>query len=183
MHKAAFYSFSLIYYILDFPGGASGKELPVSAGDARDMSLIPRRGRSSGVGNGNPLQHTCLKNFMDRGAWCAIVRAVAKSRTRLSNWELYIPLYGYMTIYLPILLLLALCSFQILTVRNNATMNRVVHVVFLVFVFLLVSHVQVFVNPWTAAHQAPLSSTISWSLLKFMAIESVMLWTHVYMYT
>ena len=54
-------------------------------------------------------------------------------------------------------------------------MNRVVHVVFLVFVFLLVSHVQVFVNPWTAAHQAPLSSTISWSLLKFMAIESVML--------
>ena len=28
-------------------------------------------------------------------------------------------------------------------------------------------------NPWTVAHQAPLSSTISWSLLKFMSIESV----------
>ena len=62
------------------------KNLPVNAGDARDMSLIPGRGRSSGVGNGNPLQHTCLKNSMDRGAWCAIVHAVANSWTILSNW-------------------------------------------------------------------------------------------------
>ena len=39
---------------------------------------------------------------------------------------------------------------------------------------LLFSHwVQLSVNPWTVAHQAPLSSTISWSLLKFMSIESV----------
>ena len=36
-------------------------------------------------------------------------------------------------------------------------------------------HVQLFVNPWTAAHQASMSSTISWSLLKFMSIESVVL--------
>ena len=34
------------------------------------------------------------------------------------------------------------------------------------------------VTPWTAAHQAPLSFTVSWSLLKFMAVESVMLFTH-----
>ena len=34
------------------------KNLPVSAGDARDMGLIPGRGRSPGVGNGNPLQYT-----------------------------------------------------------------------------------------------------------------------------
>ena len=79
------------------------KNLPVNAGDARDMGLIPGRGRSPGVGNGNPLQYTCLENSMDRGAWCTIVHAAAKSRTRRSNWELYIPLYGYMTIYLPIL--------------------------------------------------------------------------------
>ena len=37
------------------------------------------------------------------------------------------------------------------------------------------SHIQLFVTPWTLAHQAPLSSIISWSLLKFMSIESVML--------
>ena len=40
------------------------------------------------------------------------------------------------------------------------------------------SRVQLFVTPWTAAHQAPLSFTISWSLLKFMSIESVMLSNH-----
>ena len=37
----------------------------------------------------------------------------------------------------------------------------------------LLSHVLLFVTPWTAAHQAPLSSTISGSLLRFMSIESV----------
>ena len=39
----------------------------------------------------------------------------------------------------------------------------------------LLSHVQLFVTPWTAAHQASLSSTISLSLLKLMSNESVML--------
>ena len=36
------------------------------------------------------------------------------------------------------------------------------------------SHVQFFTTPWTAAHQASLSITNSWSLLKLMSIESVM---------
>ena len=49
------------------------------------MGLIPGSGRSPGVGNGNPLQYSCLGNPMDRGAWWAIVHGVAKSRTRLSN--------------------------------------------------------------------------------------------------
>ena len=38
----------------------------------------------------------------------------------------------------------------------------------------MLSHVQLFVTPWTAAHQASLSITNSWSLLKLMSIESVM---------
>ena len=49
------------------------------------------------------------------------------------------------------------------------------------FLFVAVqslSCVQLFVTPWTAVHQAPLSFTISWSLLKFVAIESVMLSNH-----
>ena len=48
-------------------------------------------------------------------------------------------------------------------------------------IFLVVqslSHVQLFVTPWTIAHQAPLSSTVSWSLLKFMSVELVMLSYH-----
>ena len=40
------------------------------------------------------------------------------------------------------------------------------------------SHVQLFVTPWTAAHQASLSITNSWSLLKLLPIESVMTSNH-----
>ena len=40
----------------------------------------------NGEGNGNPLQYSCLKNPMDRGAWKAAVHGVAEGRTRLSNF-------------------------------------------------------------------------------------------------
>ena len=39
-----------------------------------------------GEGNGTPLQHSCLENPMDGGAWKAAVHGVAKSRTRLSDF-------------------------------------------------------------------------------------------------
>ena len=42
------------------------KNLPASAGDIRDAGSIPGLGRFPGVGNGNPLQHSCLENSMDR---------------------------------------------------------------------------------------------------------------------
>ena len=45
------------------------KNLPASAGDARDVGSIPGLGRFPGVGSGNPLQYSCLENSMDRGAW------------------------------------------------------------------------------------------------------------------
>ena len=48
------------------------KNPPTSAGDARDTVLIPGLGRSLGVGNGSPLQYSCLKNSMSRGAWQAV---------------------------------------------------------------------------------------------------------------
>ena len=40
---------------------------------------------SPGGGNGNPLQYSYLENSMDRGAWRAAVRGVAKSRAQLSD--------------------------------------------------------------------------------------------------
>ena len=55
------------------------KNLPASAGDIRDVGLIPGSGRSPGGGNGNPLQYSCLENPMDREAWQATVHRVAKS--------------------------------------------------------------------------------------------------------
>ena len=42
------------------------KNLLANAGDVRDVGLIPGSGRSSGVGNGNPLQYSCLENPMER---------------------------------------------------------------------------------------------------------------------
>ena len=57
------------------------KNPPASAGDVRDVSLIPGSGRSPGEGNGNPLQDSCLENPMDGGAWRATVHGVTKSQT------------------------------------------------------------------------------------------------------
>ena len=65
-----------------FPGSSDGKESTCNAGDP---GLIPGSGKSPGERNGNPLQYSCLENFMDRGAWLATVHEVAKSHTQLSH--------------------------------------------------------------------------------------------------
>ena len=70
---------------MGFPGGTVVKNLPASAGDTRDRDLIPGWGRSPGVGNGNPLQHSCLENSVDGGAWRATVHRVTKSQRQLST--------------------------------------------------------------------------------------------------
>ena len=61
-----------------FPGGS---EIKTSACNAGDLGSIPGLGRSSGGGNGNPLQYYCLENPMDGGAWWATVHRVAESDT------------------------------------------------------------------------------------------------------
>ena len=58
--------------------GSVGKE---SACNAGDLGSIPGSGRSSGEGNGNPLQYFCLENSMDRKAGQAAVHGIAKSQT------------------------------------------------------------------------------------------------------
>ena len=65
-----------------FPGSSDGKE---SAYNAGHPGSIPGSERFLGERNGNPLQYTCLENFMDRGAWWTVVHEVTKSQTRLSN--------------------------------------------------------------------------------------------------
>ena len=52
-----------------------------------------------------------------------------------------------------------------------------IFVVVVVLLLHLLSHVQLFVTPWTAAYQS-LSSTVSWSLLNYMTIQSMMLSNH-----
>ena len=58
---------------MGLPWWLSSKESVCNAGDAGDLGSIPGSGRSPGGGHGNPLQYSCLENFMDRGAWWAMV--------------------------------------------------------------------------------------------------------------
>ena len=64
-----------MYRTVDFPGGLVVKNPPANAGDA---GSIPGLGRSPGEGNGNPLQYSCLKNPMDRGAWQTAVHGLQR---------------------------------------------------------------------------------------------------------
>ena len=57
----------------------SGHSAASNSGDARGMDSIPGSGRSPWEGNSNPLQYSCWKNSMDRGAWQATVHGVTKS--------------------------------------------------------------------------------------------------------
>ena len=59
--------------------------MPAKAGDTRDTGSIPGSGRSTGEGNGNSLQYSCLGNPMDRGAWRATVPGITKSWTQLNT--------------------------------------------------------------------------------------------------
>ena len=60
---------------LCFPGGSVVKNPP-----AKQQTWVQSLGRSPGEGNGNPLQHSCLGNSMDRAAWEGIVHGVTKSQ-------------------------------------------------------------------------------------------------------
>ena len=83
-------TYSTHLFVQGFPGGASGKKkkkkkkkLPANEGDTRDMSSIPRSGRSPGGGNGIPLQYSCLENPMYRGTCQATVHGLQSVR---HNW-------------------------------------------------------------------------------------------------
>ena len=61
------------------------KNLPANTGDTGDLALIPGLGKSTGGGNGNLLQYSCVENPMDRGAWRATVHRAFKELDR-TEW-------------------------------------------------------------------------------------------------
>ena len=71
------------------------KNLPANAGDIRDVGLIPGSGRSPGGAHGNPLQGSCLKTPMARGAWWATVHGAPQSKTRLKRHSMHAHLGGF----------------------------------------------------------------------------------------
>ena len=80
-----------------FPGGASCTELVFQCRRHKrcelhpwvDVSCIPELGRSPGGGHSDPLQYSCLRNLMDRGAWQVTVHMFAKSRTGLKRLSMH----------------------------------------------------------------------------------------------
>ena len=91
--------------------------------------------------NGNPLQYSCLESPMDKGAWWATVHEITRvgHNLALSSWG-----------------------------NRTWRWNEVVFLTYWAFAVLvqLLSHVWLFMTPWTAAHQATLSFTTSCSLIK-----------------
>ena len=71
--------------MMDFPGGASGKESACQCKRCKRFRFDPLVRRFPGEGHGNPLQYSCLKNPMNRGAWWATVHRVANSWTQLKR--------------------------------------------------------------------------------------------------
>ena len=65
------------------------KNPPANAGDLKDAGSIQGSGKFPSGGHGNPLQYSCLRNPMDRGAWQATVHRVAKSWTRLKQLSVH----------------------------------------------------------------------------------------------
>ena len=65
-------------FLWSFPGGLDGEESACNAGDS---GSIPGLGRSPRGRHGNQLQHSCLENPTDTGAWWATVHGDAKSST------------------------------------------------------------------------------------------------------
>ena len=86
-HRLFFKSFNITLFLYRSMVIQLIKNTPTNAGDTRDVGSIPESGRSPGVGTGNPLQYSCLENFMDKTAWWATVHGVKRSQTQLSTSE------------------------------------------------------------------------------------------------
>ena len=69
-----------IYNDKGLPDGSDGKEYACNAGDPGSVHGL---GKSSGEGNDNPFQYSCLENSTDKGVWWATYHGVTKSQTQL----------------------------------------------------------------------------------------------------
>ena len=124
------------------------KNPPAKAGDSRDAGLKLRSRRSPGEGNGNPLQYSCLENYMDGGAWWATVHGVTKSQTRFQlHFHFHTPYLGWGSQKIGIIIEITICSLVpilllfVLTARESVSLSVVSDSVTL----------------WTVVHQALLS--------------------------
>ena len=164
-----------------------------------DMGSIPESERSRGEGNGNALQYSWLENSMDRGVWWVTVQGVTElDMTEWLNFTSWVRagsdlcrhfVFWHISVAFILVLLKYnwLCKFRGKMCFDTLTYWKMIITIALAITLItsaqfssvqLVSRVRFFATPWTAACQASLSFTISWSLLKLMSIESVMPSSH-----
>ena len=87
-------SLSLSLSLSRLPRWLTGKEFTCQGGDPRNIGSIPGSERSPGGGNGNPLQYSCLENFMNGEAWWVTVHGVTESQRESQTWlSIYIHIY------------------------------------------------------------------------------------------
>ena len=97
--------FKFIYILITFiyqslPCSSVAKE---SACNAGDLGSIPGSGLSPEIGNGNPLQYSCLENPMDKGTWQAIVHGVARVRHNLMTKPPHLSFLIYFIVFASLL--------------------------------------------------------------------------------
>ena len=115
-------SWQLLFYFLSLRiwllSGTSGKE---------SKGSIPRLARYPGVGNGTPLQYSCLENSMGSGAWWDTAYGATKSQTLLSDWTQYNTIGGiiqYLVFWDRLFYLACLQSLCVLCVRECTIMSN-----------------------------------------------------------
>ena len=143
--------------LIDLPGGGNGKEPTCQCRGHKRAGSISGLGRSPGEGYGNPLQYSCLKNPMDRGAWRAT--PVTKGQTRLNWAHMHTAattksLQSCPTLCDPVPGILQARTLEWVAISFSSSWKGKVKVKSL-------SHVQLFATPWTAACQAPPSMGFS----------------------
>ena len=104
--------FSAFVHLTGISNGTSGKESASQCRKPRRWKFYPGLGRSSGVGNGNPFQYSCMGNFMEREAWQG--QGATKSWTWLNthshSHSLSLSLSGLWKISFSLSIELYLCS-------------------------------------------------------------------------
>ena len=118
-----------------------------NAGAARDTGLTPGLRRSLGEENGNPFQYSCLENSLDREIWHAAVHGIGESQTWMSTHLMYSRWQRPSTLFMSYIICCCFCS----VTKSCLTLC----------------------NPKGCSSQAPLSFTISQSLLRLISIELV----------
>ena len=143
--------------LIDLPGGGNGQEPTCQCRGHKRAGSISGLGRSPGEGYGNPLQYSCLKNPMDRGAWRATL--VTKGQTPLNWAHMHTAattksLQSCPTLCDPAPGILQARTLEWVAISFSSAWKGKVKVKSL-------SHVQLFATPWTAACQAPPSMGFS----------------------